>query len=231
MVYDPRMNVLLLLVACQTKAPPSDTVLPGDTADTGAPPDTGTPPPEDLGDPYLGLVAPIPRGILSSDCVMRAEVYTGEALQFTVEINPALGGEWAGAGLDGGVQYKVKTYHSTCTEQTPEETEESGTFSGVAGLLFLYWFNGTNSGVEAMEQTVDFSGGSAFVTLAKGTDPTELETVAGGLGVTVAPGTEADSYVLTFPTELPVGQVLAEVAAVEGFLEGSPDWIVQPGWW
>ncbi len=222
--------MLLLLVACTQEKVPEDQVItdiPTTTDDSG----TTTEPIEDLGDPYLAMVASVPRGILSTTCIMRMDLYAGETNELTLELNPALGGEWAGAALDGGVQYHVSAYHSDCTQQTGEATIESGTFSGVAGLLFVYWFNGTNAGVESLVQTEDFAGGSVTITLAAGTPSTELETIGAAVGATVAPGKVADTYVATFPTDTPVGLVLAQMSVAAGFLEGSPDWISQPNWW
>lgn len=223
--------MLALLLACADPVDTSDKILASDSGDTAE--DTGDTNvvPEDLGDPYLAMVAPVPPGFLSADCVMRVELYSGDESLAILEINPAVGGEWAGMDLEGGVQYRVVAYHSQCTEQTPEETTESGTFSGVAGLLFVYRFNGSNSGVESLEQTIDFSGGTAYITLAPGTASEQLVADAAALGASITLGAEPDTYVATFPTDLPVGKVLSELAKVEGFVEGSPDWISQPGWW
>lgn len=223
--------LFLLFAACSGKTGDTDTVIAG--LDDTATEDTGDTAEviEDLGDPYLAMVAAVPPGILASDCLMQLDLYANEVPVLSLKIDPALGGEWAGADLDGGVQYVVSAYHSTCTQQTPAETIESGTFSGVAGLLFVFWFNGTNAGVQALEQTVDFAGGSVTITLAPGTPSTEIETIAASFGATVSPGAEADTWLVSFPTELPIGAVLSEMAHASGFVEGTPDWIVRPNWW
>ncbi len=222
--------MLLLLLACNESKVPDDEVIT-DVVDTAGDTATVTEPPEDLGDPYLAMVASVPRGILASDCIMRVDLLSGDTSLLTLTLDPALGGEWAGAPLDGGVQYRVSAYHSDCTVQTPAETIESGTFSGVAGLLFVYWFNGTNAGVESLVQTEDFAGGSVTITLAPKTQPTEIESIAAGIGATVTAGKVADTYVVTFPTETPIGLVLGAMSVAEGYLEGTPDWIEQPNWW
>lgn len=223
--------MLLLLLACTEPVDTGSKVITPETGDTEVDTADSEDVPEDLGDPYLAMVAPVPPGFLAEDCVMRVELYSGEDSLAILEIDPVVGGEWTGMDLDGGVQYRVVAYHSQCTDQTPEETTESGTFSGVAGLLFVYRFNGTNSGVESLEQTVDFAGGSVTITLVAGTSPDEITTIASSLGATLAMGADADTYVATFPTDIPIGRVLTEMAKADGFLEGSPDWIVKPGWW
>lgn len=221
----------LLLFACtETKLPDDSPIVEVPTGDSGTT-DTATEPPEDLGDPYLAMVAAVPAGILAPDCVMRLDLLSGKETLLSISLDPALGGEWAGAPLEGGVQYRVSAYHSTCTEQTPSETIESGTFSGVAGLLFVYWFNGTNGGVEALTQTEDYAGGSVTITLQKGTPSTQIEAIAVDVGATLAPGKEPDTYVASFPTETPIGVVLAAMSVADGFVEGTPAWIEKPNWW
>lgn len=137
--------MLALFFAC-TVPDSSSELLKIETGETGTTTETGSTLPEDLGDPYLAMVAPVPPGFLYEDCVMRVELFSGEDALGVMEIDPVVGGEWAGMDLEGGVQYYISTYHSQCTKLTAEETAESGAFSGIAGLLFVYHFNGTNRG-------------------------------------------------------------------------------------
>jgi len=71
---------------------------------------------------YLAVASlvSVPPGFLSEDCVMRVELFSGDDSLAVLEIIPAVGGEWAGMHLEGGVQYRVVAYHSQCTGPTPE---------------------------------------------------------------------------------------------------------------
>ena len=143
--YDQRMTLFLL--ACTGDPPKQDTALVGldDTGETTT--DTGdTAPPEDLGDPYLAMVAATPPDYLLSTCQMRVDVYIdGKAVDGASLA--ATGGEWVGIQLSGDEQYTASGVYEECTKLNPTGTVESGAFSGVAGYLFLFWYSGADQGL------------------------------------------------------------------------------------
>jgi hypothetical protein len=222
----------ILLSACVDEPEEKDTLPPiVDTAadDTGGgDTDTDTVP-EDLGDPYLAMVAAVPAGYLLDTCTLRIDVFVdGEAFD-GAEIT-GTGGEWVGIQLAGDQQYSASAVWQDCTELNPSGTADSGTFSGVAGNLFLFGFNGANAVYTTVTQTVDFTGGEATITVVDGADTTGLEAIAAELGVTLV-NVEGTTWLATFPTDLPVGRVLAALSADDAFVEGTPTWIDAPYWW
>ncbi len=220
--------MLLLLLACTNK-PPADEVLPSlaDTSSDTA--DTGEAPPEDLGDPYLAMVAAVPPGILRSTCSLRIDLFVDGEAQGGEQITAA-GGEWVGIQLSGDATYTATGAYADCTELNPTGTLDSGSFSGVAGYLFLFWYNGANAGYTTLVQTEDYSGGLAEVVLEEGADPAGVQAIADSLGVTLTLR-EGTTWDAVFPTELPVGLVLSSLSRDPAFLEGSPAWIAEPYWW
>ena len=220
----------LFLLACTGDPPKQDTALVGldDTGETTT--DTGdTAPPEDLGDPYLAMVAATPPDYLLSTCQMRVDVYIdGKAVDGASLA--ATGGEWVGIQLSGDEQYTASGVYEECTKLNPTGTVESGAFSGVAGYLFLFWYSGANQGYDTLVQTVDYNGGMAEITLVDGADTAGIDAIAAKLGVTLTLR-EGTTYDATFATDVPVGRVLSEMAKDEAFAEGSPSWIDAPSWW
>lgn len=224
--------LLLALAACTDNEPTDGDVLPSyeDTAaDTAAVTDTSDPPPEDLGDPYLAMVVAIGEGILLDTCSVRIDVFVDGEAQAGEEIQ-ASGGEWVGFDLDGASQYNASAVYQDCSEYNPSDTVESGTFSGVAGYVFLFWFNGANAGYTTLEQTTDYHGGMAEITLREGADTAGIEAIAADEGVTLVLR-EGTTWDATFDTAIPVARVLAAFSRDEAFVEGSPSWIDQPDWW
>ncbi len=224
----------LLLVACAPSAPSDDkgalTGL-GDTAAYTPPIDTGDPVPEDLGDPYLAMVAAVRPGYLDDTCTLRIEVFAAGVAQESQEL-VTTGGGWVGLQLSGEQQYTATATYDACSEFNPAGELASGTFSGIAGNLFLFWFNGANGGYGTLVQTQDYDGGRATVTTVDGADTAGIEAIAAGLGVTLARSdTATTTWEATFDTELPVGRVLAALARDPAFAEGSPAWIDAPSWW
>lgn len=220
----------LLLLACTGSDPKPDTALHSLDDTGGTDTEThDTAPPEDLGDPYLAMVAATPPDYLLSTCRMRVDVYIDGKAVDGAEIL-AGGGEWVGLELSGDSQYTASATYEECTKLNPTGTVESGAFSGVAGYLFLFWYSGANQGYDTLVQTVDYSGGMAEITLEDGADTAGIDTIAASLGVTLTLR-EGTTYDATFPTEIPVGRVLSEFAKDEAFAEGSPAWIDAPSWW
>ncbi|MDP2312745.1 MAG: hypothetical protein Q8P41_07555 [Pseudomonadota bacterium] len=222
--------MLILLAAC-TQPSVSDKEAPVDTdtavvTDTG---DTGEAPPEDLGDPYLGMVAAVSPGILNDTCRLRVDIYVDGEAREGQEVM-ATGGEWVGLPLSGDDQYSATGLWENCTDLNPSGTVSSGTFSGVAGSLFLFWYNGANAGYATLEQTKDYEGGRAEITLAAGADTTGIVAIAAANNVALTQG-EGDVWSAGFPTDVPVGQVLAAFSADPAFVEGTPAWIDAPYWW
>jgi hypothetical protein len=220
--------MLLFLLACAQPTEKPDEVIPSldDTGDTAT--DTADTVPEDLGDPYLAMVAAVSPGILQDTCTLRIDVFLDGEAAGGEQIS-ATGGEWVGLQLTDA-QYTASAVYQDCTELDPSGSFDSGVFSGVAGNLFLFWYNGANGGYTTLTQTRDFNGGLATVTVAAGADMTGLQTIAAELGVTLT-NLSGDDWQATFPTDLPVGQVLAAFSRDDAFVEGSPDWIDAPYWW
>jgi len=222
------MFTLALLAACTDKLPNSDTapVVTDTAADTA---DTGEAPPEDLGDPYLAMVAAVDPGILLSTCTFAVDVLTDGVSIGGEQINAA-GGEWVGVQLDGEASYTASGAWTDCTELNPTGQVTSGSFSGIAGYLFVLWYNGANAGYTSLFQTEDFYGGLAEIELDAAADPAGVEAIAADLGVTLVLR-EGATYDATFPTEVPVGKVLAAFSRDPAFIQGSPAWIARPYWW
>lgn len=224
-----RLLPLALLVACAAaKTDPGPALAPvgDDTAsDTD---DTDTVAEAPLGDPFLAMVAATPADYLVSTCTVRVDVYEGGVASASNQFS-ATGGEWAGIALAGETQYTATATYDLCNDLNPSGEYTAGTFSGVAGYLFLFWYNGVNGGYTALTQGEHFVGGAARVVYDPAVPDADVQARAAGIGVTAT--LEGTEYALSWTTETNVGEVLSFFAQGDGFQTGTPEWIEAPYWW
>ncbi len=214
--------VFALLLACTGKV---------DLKDSGVIPD--------LGDPYVAIVASINPGQLQSTCAVTLTLLEQATGAVAAEVSLGVQGrEWVGTLLEGEVLYSAVGAWSECT-RTPEGREgsfSSGTFSGQAGDLFVFRFDGDNAGFDTLVQRDDYAGGVVDVTFVAGTPQATVDALVGGTSVTAASsGNDADGnpvYRLSWTDETPVGEVLTRMSAAEAYYSGTPVWIAErPEWW
>jgi hypothetical protein len=210
--------MLLFLLACTGKV---------EFTDTGELPD--------LGDPYVAIVAAVDPGLLKSSCTIALDLYDAGSGELAASVSVGAGGrEWVGTQLEGGVQYTATGRWADCTnvEDRGSGQFEASTFSGNAGDLFLFRYDGVTAAFESLVQREDFEGGAATVTFVDGTmlaDAQAVATAAGADDAALLEGT--DLWTLRWTDDTPVGEVLTALSASGLYWSGSPLWIREPDWW
>ncbi len=231
---------LLPLTACtgeEKKASGDDTGAQVDTADTD---DSAVKPPTIvLGDPYAVVVGASSPGSWGSMCELELKLTNNSDGSAVGTVNlPARGCDWAGMPLVGGTQYKG-TFTATNCVAGQDKTYESSAFSGQKGYIFALWYTGVNIGYSALEQgdeSGDFYGGQAKVTVANSYPDNNMQALADQIEATATLETTAASgnaYRVTWESDLNVGEALAHFTSGAGtdFVAGEPIWISKPSWW
>lgn len=232
--------ILLPLVACtgeDDKNPGGETGSGVDTADTDG--EVVKPPDIVLGDPYAVVVGASSPGSWASGCELELKLVNNAdgSPVGTVSLN-ARGCDWAGMPLVGGTQYRGSFTATNCVAGQ-DKTYESSAFSGQKGYIFALWYTGVNMSYDALEQgdeSGDFYGGQAKITVANSYPDTNMQALAAAIDATATLETTAASgnvYMITWESELNVGEALSYFTSGAGtdFVAGEPIWITKPSWW
>lgn len=231
--------LLLLLPACDSSTDKTGNI----SIDTSGGDDTGDtavkPPEIILGDPYVVMVGASSPGSFMSTCEL--DLALADVAGAAAPVNLSLqsnGCDWTGAGLSGGVQYRGD-FAATGCNNGGDKSYAVQTFSGQKGFMFVMWYSGVNIGYSQLEQgdeSGDFVGGEAHITVANAYPDSNMQSIASSLGVAAVLDTTSASgnvYTVTWTSELNVGEVLSAFTdqAGEDFVSGEPTWLQKPSWW
>jgi hypothetical protein len=188
-----------------------------------------------LGEPYAAIFAATDPGYLRDECELGVELFeSGSDTAAFSQSFRAQGGEWAGVAIGAEIQYTAEATWDDCTTlaSTGTGTFTSGTFSGSAGDMFLFRYDGVNGAYEVIVQREDFEGGRALITFVDTATSADVQTLAGEIGVQAElVSTAGKEYEISWESARSVGSVLAAFADDNIYLEGGPVWIEVPDWW
>lgn len=189
----------------------------------------------ELGDPYAAIYAATAPDYLRAACEIGVELFElgSETPAASQEVD-AQGGEWTGVALSASVQYTAEASWSDCTTvaSTGTGSFSSGVFSGAAGDLFLFRYDGVTGAYEVIVQREDFEGGKALVTFVDSATSADVQTLAGEIGVEAdLISTEGKQYAISWSDTTPVAAVLGAFSQDNLYFDGQPVWIDEPDWW
>ncbi|MDP2312054.1 MAG: hypothetical protein Q8P41_04050 [Pseudomonadota bacterium] len=189
----------------------------------------------ELGDPYAGIYAHAEPGYLRTDCTIGVDLYeVGVETLAASSTLYAQGGEWTGVQLGGTTQYTAEANWEGCTTlaSTGTGSFSSSTFSGVAGDLFLFRYDGVTAAFETLVQRDDFKGGEALVTFVDESTSAEVAALAESIGVDAdLVSTGSKQYEIHWDDTKAVAAVLAAFSEDDLYYDGQPVWITEPEWW
>lgn len=189
----------------------------------------------DLGDPFVAIFASTAPEYLRDTCEIGIELFeSGSETATASQSMRAQGGEWTGLSIGFETSYTAEASWSDCTtlDTTGTGSYTSGTFSGNAGDIILFRYDGVTGAYEVIVQREDFVGGTALVTFVDTATSADVANLATAIGVQAElVSTEGKEYVITWESTMSVGAVLAAFADDNIYLGGEPVWIDVPDWW